>query len=255
MAARPNTTRTIAYGVRIARMQVARLTDAVAKAENAIATNALLTKEEIELYKSYIKLCNKQVRQFTDIASLEVPSAPKATKRKPGRPSFADLEAAAASRKGKVVAKPAKAAAKPAKATAAAKPAKAAVAAKAIKPTKAVAKVVKAAKVAKAPTVVLSTEPKRRGRPPKAKVEAATPAAAPVTAPKRRGRPPKAKVEAATVTATAAAVVVEAAAPKRRGRPPKAKPESVGTNGASTAVKLVAVDAPALGTMLSSENN
>ncbi len=49
---------------------------------------------------------------------------------------------------------------------------------------------------------------KKRGRPPKAKAEAAAPAAAP----KKRGRPPKAKAEAA-----------EPAAPKKRGRPPKAK--------------------------------
>ena len=55
-------------------------------------------------------------------------------------------------------------------------------------------------------------EPKRRGRPPKAKPEVDPNAPPPV--PKRRGRPPKAKVEP------------DPNAPaKRRGRPPKVKPE------------------------------
>ncbi|MBN8466036.1 transcriptional regulator [Corallococcus exiguus] len=56
--------------------------------------------------------------------------------------------------------------------------------------------------------------PKKRGRPPKAKPEAAE--GAEPAAPKKRGRPPKPKPEVAEGA--------EPAAPKKRGRPPKAKP-------------------------------
>lgn len=54
--------------------------------------------------------------------------------------------------------------------------------------------------------------PKRRGRPPKAKVEVADGEAVPDAAPKRRGRPPKAKV---------AEEEAPTDAPKRRDRPKK----------------------------------
>lgn len=83
--------------------------------------------------------------------------------------------------------------------------------------------VVAKAKAKPAKAVSASADaPKRRGRPPKVKVNIVTAAVlAEASTPKKRGRPPKAKVEA-----VAAPVSAEAPVAKRRGRPPKAKPEA-----------------------------
>jgi hypothetical protein len=83
----------------------------------------------------------------------------------------------------------------------------------------------------KAKTEAVASPAKRRGRPPKAKTEAvASPA-------KRRGRPPKAKTEAVASPA------------KRRGRPPKAKTEAVASpakrRGRPPKAKTEAVASPA----------
>ena len=64
--------------------------------------------------------------------------------------------------------------------------------------------------------------PKKRGRPPKPKPEAAADAEPP--APKKRGRPPKPNPEAPAGA--------EAPAPKKRGRPPKAESEKAAAKAA-----------------------
>ncbi len=106
---------------------------------------------------------------------------------------------------------------------------------------------------AKTKTVVIeiaeAPAKKKRGRQPKAKVEAeevAAPASpvseaqegvAEVAAPKKRGRQPKAKVEEAAVVETAPAVeIAEVAAPKKGKRQPKEKVEATIVEAAETVV-------------------
>lgn len=75
----------------------------------------------------------------------------------------------------------------------------------------------KAKKAAKAVAAPVDAAPKKRGRPPKPKVEL------PPSPPKKRGRPPKPKVE------------LPPEPPKKRGRPPKSAAEKAATVAAAKA--------------------
>ena len=163
MAARPNTVRTLNYGTTLAETHVERLLGAVSMAEYAIETNKLLTNDEIAAYKEAIALCKKQSALFSKIVDLDIPrNLIPATRRRPGRPSAKELEKIETARKGGK------------------------------RGTKTAAKPSAPKTTAKVEAAVASSEPKRRGRPPKAAAQNAESSAA---APKRRGRPPKAKQE------------------------------------------------------------
>lgn len=179
MAARPNTARTLNYGVTLAETQRERLTRAVEMAEYALSTNKLLSAAEVTAYKTAITIANKQFTLFGKILELDIPRGLiPTTKRRPGRPSAKELAKIEAGRSGGK-----------ADLSSNTKAAKAA--------PKTTAKLPKPAKPAKAKATADSA-PKRRGRPPKAKTETAV---AEVAAPvKRRGRPPKAATAPAVAT-------------------------------------------------------
>jgi len=161
MAARPNTARTLQYGVTLADTQIERLQRAVQMAEYAIETNKLLTSDEIASYKEAASLCKKQSVLFNKILELKIPSnLIPATSRRPGRPSAKELEVIQKARSGKGKTK---AVAKTAESKKRGRPAKAAEASE--KAAKKRGRPAKAAETASATTTVV----KRRGRPPKAK--------------------------------------------------------------------------------------
>jgi len=166
MAARPNTTRTLQYGLSLADVQCDRLTRAIAMANFALANNKLLTNEEIAAYKTAINLARKQQAIFEKVSTLTVPAdLIPPTKRRPGRPSAKELEAIKTAKSGKT--------SKADKSVKTAKATKTAVTAKSVK--------------------TAGTTGKRRGRP--AKTAAVSADVTPTV--KRRGRPPKASKTAA----------------------------------------------------------
>ena len=207
MAARPNTLRTLEYGVRLAENHIKRLNEMIAMVERALDDNRLLTPEDINTYKQSIRAAKKQLTACTKLGEVEIPKGSTSTQRKTrGRPSKAELEGLAASRGEKP-----KRGRKPKAEVVEAAPKK--------RGRKPKAEAVEAApkrrgRKPKAEAAPVPEVPKKkRGRPSKADIAAREAAAALAAAPKRRGRPPKAKtVEASATTAT----------PKRRGRPPKA---------------------------------
>jgi hypothetical protein len=217
MAARPNTLRTLEYGVRIAVNHTTRLNDMVSMAERALQDNQLLTPEDISVYKQSIRIAKKQLTLCAKLAELAIPTGSTSSKRKTrGRPSKAELESLATAR-GEKVAKAKPAAPKPRKPRA----------------------------QAKAAPVVEAAPKKKRGRPSKADIAARETLAAAEQAPKKkRGRPSKADIAAREILAAAeqapkkrrtrkaTAAPVTADAPKRKPGRPRKNTNSVATASA-----------------------
>lgn len=184
MAARPNPTKSLEYGKRLAENHIERLNDTLQKLENNIGLSA----EENTLYKQSARTAKKMITAFTKVAGLDIPvlaAAPAAT-------NGAATNGAAPKRRGR--------------------PPKAKV--EAVQPTVEVVK-------------------KKRGRPPKVKTAEVAVAAEPVK--KKRGRPPK--VKTAEVAATP-----EEPAKRKRGRPKGSTNKS--KNGAIDTIGEVVVAAP-----------
>ena len=99
MAARPNTKRTLEYGVRLASNHLDRLDQAIAQATSVISENPLLTSDEIATYKESVKTAKQMYKLFWKISMLSLPKGDTATPRRGrGRPSNAEKQAIAAER-------------------------------------------------------------------------------------------------------------------------------------------------------------
>lgn len=107
MAARPNSKRTLEYGVRLATNHLARLDDMIEMSQRALDENRLLTPEDVYAYKQCIRAGKKQATQFRKILQIAIPDVDTATtRRKRGRPSKEELEELAEAREEAPKAKP-----------------------------------------------------------------------------------------------------------------------------------------------------
>lgn len=92
MAARPNTKRTLEYGMRLAENHTERLDQAIVQAQTVLEENPLLTKTEIRTYEESIKAAKQMKKLFARITTINLPKGDTATPRRGrGRPSHAEL--------------------------------------------------------------------------------------------------------------------------------------------------------------------
>jgi hypothetical protein len=210
MAARPNSLRTLEYGVRLASNHLDRLEEMIEMTERALEHNRLLSPEEHKGYKTCVQVAKKQRAQFRKVLEIELPDVDTTTtRRKRGRPSNAELEALHAARSGTPV--------------------------KAKKPKLSTKKQSKTAEATETPV-----PRKRRGRPKKVAVETVTETMETADTPvprKRRGRPKKVKAVVETAVASTetpvprkrrgrkktVATATTETAPRKRGRPKGSK--------------------------------
>jgi len=193
MAARPNSQRTLEYGLRLATNHLTRLDEMMEMTERALEENRLLSPEDVTAYKACLRAGKKQRTQFRKVLDIALPAVNTATtRRKRGRPSKAELAELDAQRNGKAAAK------------SAAPPRR--------RKRKSIAVPVEAAPAQK------RGRPKGSKNKPKVVAEAA--------APKKRGRPKGSKNKPKVVE-------VVATAPKKRGRPKGSKNKSKTSNGMS----------------------
>lgn len=100
MAARPNTKRTLEYGVRIAENHCERLDLAIAQAEAVIEENQVLTAAEVRMYRESVKAAKQMKKHLLKVTQMTLPKGDTATPRRGrGRPSKKELKQRAAERK------------------------------------------------------------------------------------------------------------------------------------------------------------
>ena len=94
MAARPNTKRTLEYGVRLAENHAERLDQAIVQAETLLVENLVLTPSEVKVYQASVKAAKKMKALLQRVSAITLPKGDTATPRRGrGRPSRVELKA------------------------------------------------------------------------------------------------------------------------------------------------------------------
>ena len=94
MAARPVPLSALTLCKKLATNSVARLDAAIIAAQNALETHPRLSASERTHLEEAIEVAWVMYEAFEKIAACKLPKKPKSGKRKVGRPSAAELEAA-----------------------------------------------------------------------------------------------------------------------------------------------------------------